>query len=158
MIEKCDCFKRPTMSDSTARNAPVVVAAAALGRSSSRRADQFTPLYVVSQCVRPMMLHALSKVTNGSVTGDDANEVDTAPAAGPQAARIGGSMDRLGARSGVAGDTRPRHAPNSEAANSEAASNRGAVRRSIGITRWDEERGTDGGTRWSRTLDEYDRR
>ena len=32
------------MSDSTARNAPVVVAAAALGRSSARTADQFTPL------------------------------------------------------------------------------------------------------------------
>src|SRR6187455_2477687 len=74
MIEKCDCLRLPTMSLSTARNSPVVLAAAAFGRRVSRRARQLTPLYVVSQCVRAMMAQAVSNVTRGSVIGVPAND------------------------------------------------------------------------------------
>jgi hypothetical protein len=101
-----------------------------------------------------MMLHALSKVTNGSVTGDDARDVDTAPAVGPQAAGIGGrtvgdAAERLGPAfsHGLAGvgATAPRHAPKSR----EAA-------RTCGIRRRNVEGRTVSGEGWSATLDEYD--
>jgi hypothetical protein len=131
MIEKCDCFRRATISDSTARNSPVVVAAAALGRSSARSAVQFTPLYVVSQCVRPMMLHALSKVTSGSATGDDASDVVTAPAAGPQAAGSAGTIGAIVDCAGAGAATGPRHAPDRDTATSSS----GAVDRPGGIRR-----------------------
>ena len=39
--------------------------------------------------MRPMMLHALSKVTSGSATAVEASDVDAVPAATPQAAGRG---------------------------------------------------------------------
>ena len=103
-----------------------------------------------------MMLHALSKVTNGSVTGDDAREVDTAPVVGPQAAGIGGSTAGGAAERlcpafspglAVTEATAPRHAPTSR----EAA-------RTCGIRRRNVEGCTVSGEGWSATQNEYDQR
>jgi hypothetical protein len=92
MIEKCDWRSRATMAPSTARSSPVVRAAAARGRSVSRTARQSTPLNVVSQCVRAMIVHALSNTAAGSDTGVASRDPALAPSpAAPHAAGSGGS-------------------------------------------------------------------
>ncbi len=93
MMLKCDCLSRDTMSLSTVRSSPVVLAAAARGRSSSRTARQLTPLYVVSQCVRAMIAQAVSKTTSGAAIGVPASETVAAAETGAAQAAADGPTE-----------------------------------------------------------------